>query len=261
MAKRKAKKVAKSRGWMKDDPDDWKARAADEFYEMLERARKDGVLDLRGMDLRGVDLRGVTLTTADRKRSTEMYEAVREAIEHAPPPVHLKSSILIIPKKKTAEGVLISSTSLMWAEIVAWLQNRWDDAYQIPPEKWEEIVAGAFHKAGFDEVTLTPRSGDFGRDVIAIKNGFGSMKVIGSVKAYAPDRRVRQDDVRALLGVMSGEQNVSKGIITTTGKFAPRIKLDPYIKPFLPTRLELIDGDELRVWLSSLVRVKEASES
>src|SRR5215472_7722472 len=38
-------------------------------------------------------------------------------------------------------------------------------AYQIPPEKWEEIVAGAFKKAQYDEVTLTPRSGDRGRDI------------------------------------------------------------------------------------------------
>src|ERR1700674_1689501 len=33
---------------------------------------------------------------------------------------------------------------------------------QSQAERWEEIVAGAFKKAGYDEVTLTPRSGDHG---------------------------------------------------------------------------------------------------
>jgi len=47
---------------------------------------------------------------------------------------------------------------------------------------WEEIIAGAYKKAGFDEVTLTPRSGDLGRDVIAIKKGLGSVRVIDQVK-------------------------------------------------------------------------------
>jgi len=31
------------------------------------------------------------------------------------------------------------------------------------------MIAGVYKESGFDEVTLTPRSGDFGRDVIAIK--------------------------------------------------------------------------------------------
>jgi restriction system protein len=40
----------------------------------------------------------------------------------------------------------------------------------------EEIVAGAFKRARYDEVTLPPRSGDFGRDVIAVKHGVGCVK-------------------------------------------------------------------------------------
>ena len=53
-------------------------------------------------------------------------------------------------------------------------------------EKWEEMIAGAYSRAGFDEVILTPRSGDYGRDVIAIRKGIGCIKIIGSVKAYKP---------------------------------------------------------------------------
>lgn len=64
--------------------------------------------------------------------------------------------------------------------------------------RWEEIIAGAYQKAGFDEVTLTSRSGDFGRDVIAVKHGLGTIRIIDQVKAYSPNRLVTADDVRSL---------------------------------------------------------------
>jgi restriction system protein len=158
------------------------------------------------------------------------------------PKASVTLSSLIIPDEKTAEGVLVRSASTLWSEIVSQLGSDWSLAYNIPSDRWEEIIAGAFKKANYDEVTLTPRSGDHGRDVIAIKRGFGCVKIIGSVKAYAPGNLVPYDHVRALLGVMSGEQNTSKGIVTTTSDFPPKISDDPFIKPFLPTRLELVNG-------------------
>jgi len=57
-------------------------------------------------------------------------------------------------------------------------------------------------QSGFDEVTLTPRSGDYGRDVIAIKKGIGTIRVIDQVKAYKPGHLVGANDVRALLGAL-----------------------------------------------------------
>jgi hypothetical protein len=68
----------------------------------------------------------------------------------------LSVSGIIIPERSTEEGILVKSTSLVWTEIVEVLGNDWSVAYQIAPEKWEEIVAGAFNKAQY-EVTLTPR--------------------------------------------------------------------------------------------------------
>ena len=113
---------------------------------------------------------------------------------------------IIIPERTTTEGILVRSTSQVWNEIVQTLGNDWTVAYQIPPDKWEEIVAGAFNKAKYDEVTLTPRSGDHGRDVIAIKHGIGCVKIIGSVKRYAPGNLVDYNDIRALLGVLWRER-------------------------------------------------------
>jgi restriction system protein len=125
-------------------------------------------------------------------------------------------------------------------------------AFQIPPSKWEEIIAGAYSKAGFDEVTLTPRSGDFGRDVIAVKRG---LRVIDQVKAYSPENLVTADDVRALIGVLHGD-GASKGFLTTTSDFAPRLRTDPLILPFMPSRLELIDGKALITRLDALAKMR-----
>jgi restriction system protein len=116
----------------------------------------------------------------------------------------------------------------------------------------EELVAGAYKKAGFDEVTVTPRSRDRGRDVIAIKRGVGCIKIIGSVKRYAPGNQVGYDDIRALLGVLSGERDASKGIITTTADFPPGVRSDSFIAPALDTRLELMNGQALQRWLAEL---------
>jgi len=165
---------------------------------------------------------------------------------------NLTVSGVIIPDRAVNAGILIASTSVVWSEIVAKLRDDWSLAEQIPSRVWEEIIAGAFQKAGFNEVTLTPRSGDYGRDVIAIKRGIGCVKIIDSVKAYKSGHLVDYDDVRALLGVLSGERDASKAIITTTSAFPPRIAEDPFIAPFLPTRLELMDGPALQRWLEEL---------
>jgi restriction system protein len=164
--------------------------------------------------------------------------------------------LLIIPEGKTSSGLLVGSTSEVWDSIVKELGDDWSNAFKIPSERWEEIIAGAFKRDGYNEVTLTPRSGDFGRDVIAIKRGVGCVKVLGSVKAYAPDHVVPYDAVRALIGVITGERDTSKGIITTTSGFPLRIESDINIAPFLPTRLELIDGGKLQGWLKDLSKRK-----
>jgi restriction system protein len=65
------------------------------------------------------------------------------------------------------------------------------------------------------------------------------------VKAFKPDHKVDANDVRAMFGVLSADPSANKGIITTTSEFAPRIESDPLLSPFIPNRLELVDGKRL----------------
>lgn len=120
--------------------------------------------------------------------------------------------------------------------------------YQLEWRKWEEIIAGAYKQQGFD-VVLTPRRNDKGRDIIATSKGFGCIRYVDQVKAFSPGNLVTADDVRAMIGVLTIEGNVSKGIITTTSEFAPGILADADIKRLVPYRLELRAKDALVDWL------------
>jgi restriction system protein len=75
--------------------------------------------------------------------------------------------------------------------------------------------------------------------------------VIDQVKAYKPGLLVDADSVRALVGVLHGD-GASKGYLTTTSSFAPGIMKDPLIAPFMPSRLELVDGKTLFARLAEL---------
>ena len=197
------------------------------------------------------------LKERDARKTQKIHAkaALQELVRHARDS-STKAEVLVQavvePSLKSNEGDLVRAIISPWRAIVELLKDDWNQAYQISPRTWEELIAGAFDQDGYDEVILTPRSGDFGRDVVATKHGVGSVRIIDSVKAFRPDRLVRQDDVRALLGVLYGDPRASKAIITTTSDFAPGIASDPYLAPSMPTRLELMNGVQLRDWMTKL---------
>ena len=160
---------------------------------------------------------------------------------------------VIIPEDKVSEGTIIKAVSLPWFDIINCIAKDPGIVFQLSAEKWEEMIAGAYAQAGFDEVILTPRSGDFGRDVIAIKKGLGEVRIIDQVKAYKPGHLVTANDVRALMGVLQND-GASKGFLTTTSDFAPKMGDDPLITPFIPQRLELINGGKLILRLQELAK-------
>jgi restriction system protein len=147
---------------------------------------------------------------------------------------------------KTAEGVFIKACNLPW-EVIANLLRGGNDFVKLlaeNPRKFEELIAATYDKEGF-EVVLTPRSGDGGRDVIATKSGLFQIRIVDQVKAYSPGTLVTHEHVRSMLGVLSLDPATSKGIITTTSTFQPNVRTSPDFIPFLPTRLQLRDKDDV----------------
>jgi len=153
------------------------------------------------------------------------------------------------------DGRLITALAPAWFEIVRMLSKNRQALYQINWRTLEEIIAGAYSRAGFEEVTLTPRSADGGRDVIAVKRGYCTVRILDSVKAYGPGRKVSAEEVRALWGVVDLE-HASKGVLSTTADFAPGILRDPLLRDLMPNRLELINGSLLVDRLIDLARSK-----
>src|SRR5690606_36263800 len=92
----------------------------------------------------------------------------------------LLTQVVVERGEKTPDGTLIMAVAPAWHAIVRIIEQDPESVFRIPPEKWEEIIAGAYERDGFD-VILTPRSGDGGRDVIAEKRGWGSVRFIDQV--------------------------------------------------------------------------------
>ena len=96
-------------------------------------------------------------------------------------------------------------------------------------------------------MTLTPRSGDRGKDVVATRTDFDAIRMLDQVKHHRPGHLVPADDVRALVGTLDGDRRASKAIVTTTSRFAPGV--DAEFATRTPSRIELGDGAALRKWL------------
>ncbi len=98
---------------------------------------------------------------------------------------------------KSADGSSILAVEPVWNQISKLIASDPGALFKIPPDKMEQMIAGWYASLGYD-VTLTPRSGDYGRDVIAEKPGILSVRIIDQVKAYKPGHLVDANDVRAL---------------------------------------------------------------
>lgn len=81
----------------------------------------------------------------------------------------------------------------------------------------------------------------------------GRIRVVDQVKRFSPGKIVNANDVRALGFVALADGKRTKGIVTTTASFAPRIDRDRYLRPYLENgRIELVNGEML---LDRLVRL------
>lgn len=164
-----------------------------------------------------------------------------------------KSSFLmqavVIPGAKTTDGQIIIAVTEPWYDIIEFLAKYPDQIYKIHPRKLEQLIAGAYEREGY-KVTLTPYSGDLGRDIIAEKKeiraerkDIGLIRIVEDVKRYKPDHLVKASEARSLVGVMTMD-NATKGYLSTTSDFAPKLREDRLIKPLLlDNRLVLIHGD------------------
>ena len=111
----------------------------------------------------------------------------------------------------------------------------------LPAAGFERLCQRLLREAGFEQVTVTGRSGDGGIDGIGILelNPFVSFKVLFQCKRYAGS--VPPSAIRDFRGAMMGRAD--KGLILTTGSFTADAKREA-VRDGVPP-IELVDGEKL----------------
>ena len=194
----------------------------------------------------------------DLTNYTITHDAERIATCYSIPPTVLLTTELVTLADCTREGHEIHAPTVTWFEICRQLKLDPDFRFEFPskPTKFEEFLAGAYKLEGWDAVTLTPRSGDKGRDVIAITSKMSALRVLDQAKANNPTNLVAQDDVRAIYGVLRLDNSATKGIITTTSDFAPGVADE--FQNVIPYQLETKNGEQLVEWIRQLLAAQAA---
>lgn len=118
----------------------------------------------------------------------------------------------------------------------------------LPAAGFERFCQRLLRESGFQEVTVTGRSGDGGIDGIGILqvNPLVSFKVLFQCKKYAGS--VVPSQVRDFRGAMTGRAD--KDIIITTGSFTAEARKEA-IRDGAPP-IELVDGEKLAGMLEEL---------
>ncbi len=118
----------------------------------------------------------------------------------------------------------------------------------LPPTGFERLCQRLLREHGFEQVTVTGKSGDGGIDGVGILqvNKFVSFTVLFQCKRYQGS--VSPSQVRDFRGAMEGRAD--KGIIITTGNFTVAAKKEARRDGAKP--IELVNGDDLIELFESL---------
>lgn len=118
----------------------------------------------------------------------------------------------------------------------------------LPPPGFERFSQRLLRESGFQNVSVTGRSGDGGIDGIGVLqiNPLVSFKVLFQCKRYQGS--VTASHVRDFRGAMQGRAD--KGIIITTGSFTSDAKKES-VRDGVPP-IELVDGEKLVEMLEEL---------
>jgi Restriction endonuclease/RNA recognition motif. (a.k.a. RRM, RBD, or RNP domain) len=130
--------------------------------------------------------------------------------------------------------------------LVEWLAQHPQALYGLTPRRFEELCAELIARIGFQDVRLTPESGDGGVDIYAIHRGLtGSSLYVIQCKLWTPESRVGRPALQQLWGVWQ-DTGATKAVMATSSFFT---------QPALDWRsnkqhqLELRDFDGIREWL------------
>lgn len=155
------------------------------------------------------------------------------------------------PFKKVGRGKFTLSTSqasALSAEVIIDNQNRLvrdalrEKLLAMEPGQFEVLVGELLEKLGYEEVTVTGRSGDKGIDVTAVLTlgGITSVKTVVQVKRYKTGNNIAGAVITQLRGSAQVDQ---RGLVITTSDFTR----DAVVESTAPgkTPVALVNGEKL----------------
>lgn len=146
-----------------------------------------------------------------------------------------------------ADPKLIHTVATVNDELIRYLAKHPNLLHELHPRRFEELVAELLRAQGF-EPTLTPRTRDGGRDILAARSdALGNLLYLVECKRYAPGNKVGVEVVRSIHGVTQAER-ANKGVIVTTSSFTR--DAIAFASP-LKYGIGLHDFEALKVWLNS----------
>lgn len=129
--------------------------------------------------------------------------------------------------------------------------------HQLTPRQFEQLVAEILEELGFQGIELTPRSGDKGRDVVALQrvNGIPILFAF-ECKRNAPHRKIGVGVVRTLLGTINqASTRADVGVLVTTSTFTQGAQ-----NFFLTeARIKGRDFNGVTEWLEEISRLRDGA--
>jgi restriction system protein len=186
-----------------------------------------------------------TLTEKARSLDTLTDSQARQIYREAAELVRTRGKNAVTPNAQTSDEQVAppNETALVnYREAVA------ARLQALPAAGFERFCQRLLRESGFEEVTVTGRSGDGGIDGIGILqvNPLVSFKVLFQCKRYSGS--VSPSQVRDFRGAMMGRAD--KGIIITTGSFTSDARKEA-VRDGVPP-IELVDGEKLVTMLEQL---------
>lgn len=200
---------------------------------------KAGIIDSSSRGVWTLTEKGRALARLSHQEALEMFKSVHAQF-------HVDRGVDETPEAEEAEAAPPQDAASPTA--ANYRQQILEVLRALPPSGFERFSQRLLRESGFQEVTVTGRSGDGGIDGLGILqvNPLVSFKVLFQCKRYAGP--VTPSQVRDFRGAMQGRAD--KGIIITTGGFTSEAKKEA-VRDGVPP-IELVDGEKLVTMLEEL---------
>jgi len=200
---------------------------------------KAGIIDSSSRGVWRLTEKGRALTHLAHQEALEMFKNVHAEF-------HVDRGVEETPEAEEAETAPPQDAASPAA--INYRQQLLEILRSLPPSGFERFCQRLLRESGFQEVTVTGRSGDGGIDGLGILqvSPLVSFKVLFQCKRYAG--AVTPSQVRDFRGAMQGRAD--KGIIVTTGAFTSDAKKEA-VRDGVPP-IELVDGEKLVTMIEEL---------